>query len=122
GVQILGEICTCPSGCSRKGGSRSGVKRVEEECRRLHSSTTRDITEENGMTTREEHLAWCKQRALEYVEHGDLQGALTSMGSDLTKVSGGQIHDPTSLSFLIAEAVMFRQTPDAVRNWINGFN
>lgn len=41
------------------------------------------------MTTRDEHLAWCKQRALEYVAHGDLPGAWTSFASDMGK------HDET---------------------------
>jgi hypothetical protein len=34
---------------------------------------------------RAEHLAWCKQRALEYVDAGMLQMAITSMLSDLSK-------------------------------------
>jgi hypothetical protein len=33
--------------------------------------------------TRDEHLAWCKQRALEYVDAGDLANAVASMTSDL---------------------------------------
>jgi hypothetical protein len=37
------------------------------------------------MTTRAEHLAWCKQRALEYVDAGKLPLAVTSLSSDLTK-------------------------------------
>ena len=40
---------------------------------------------ENAYGTREEHLAWCKDRALAYVEAGDLAGALASMSSDLRK-------------------------------------
>jgi hypothetical protein len=35
--------------------------------------------------TRADHLAWCKQRALEYVERGDLNNAFKSMMSDLRK-------------------------------------
>lgn len=35
--------------------------------------------------TREEHLAWCKKRAMEYVETGHLQDAVVSMLSDLNK-------------------------------------
>jgi len=35
--------------------------------------------------TREGHLAWCKTRALEFVDVGDLQGALDSITSDLNK-------------------------------------
>ena len=35
--------------------------------------------------TREEHMAWCKQRAHEYLKTGDLQNAVASMISDLSK-------------------------------------
>lgn len=42
--------------------------------------------------TREEHLAWCKRRALEYVERGELQQAFTSMASDLSKHEGTKDH------------------------------
>ena len=35
--------------------------------------------------TRDEHLEWCKKRALEYLDEGDLQNAFASMGSDLSK-------------------------------------
>ncbi len=37
------------------------------------------------METRHEHLEWCKQRALEYVDAGDLAGALGSFNSDMAK-------------------------------------
>ena len=33
--------------------------------------------------TRDEHLAWCKRRALEYVGAGDLTQAVASMASNL---------------------------------------
>lgn len=35
--------------------------------------------------TRQEHLDWCKQRAFEYIEAGDLNGAFSSFASDVTK-------------------------------------
>jgi len=35
------------------------------------------------MKTREKHLAWCKQRALEFVDRGELQEAVNSMEKDL---------------------------------------
>jgi len=35
--------------------------------------------------TRAEHLAWCKERALAYVEQGDLNNAFASLISDLRK-------------------------------------
>ena len=37
------------------------------------------------MTTRAEHLQFCKDRAMEYVKKGDLLNAVTSMMSDLEK-------------------------------------
>ena len=37
------------------------------------------------MRTRDEHLDWCKQRARECCERGDMLGALHSMGRDLKK-------------------------------------
>jgi hypothetical protein len=33
--------------------------------------------------TREEHLQWCKDRAMEYVEREDYSSAIASMGTDL---------------------------------------
>ena len=35
--------------------------------------------------TRKEHLDWCKQRAMEYCNEGDLTNALASFMSDLGK-------------------------------------
>ncbi len=34
---------------------------------------------------RAEHLQWCKDRAIEYVNAGELQQAFTSMTSDVSK-------------------------------------
>jgi hypothetical protein len=36
-----------------------------------------------GALTRDEHLAWCKRRALECVDAGDLSRAVAGMASDL---------------------------------------
>jgi hypothetical protein len=35
--------------------------------------------------TNDEHLAWCKKRALEYLDRGDVTNAIASMLSDLSK-------------------------------------
>lgn len=35
--------------------------------------------------TRAEHLAWCKSRALEYIDKGQINEGLTSMMSDMAK-------------------------------------
>ena len=74
---------------------------------------------EECAVTCDEHLAWCKQRALEYVDAGDLTNAVASMGCDMNK------HPETAspmLTYLIAAGLLLIENgPDAVREWINGF-
>lgn len=68
---------------------------------------------------RAEHLAWCKQRAHEYVALGDLGGAMASMISDLGK------HEETARSVDIAPLFMAEvMTGDSrrVASFIDGFN
>jgi hypothetical protein len=74
--------------------------------------------------TRNEHLAWAKQRALEYVDRRELANAIASMISDLGK------HPETANSVTIGAAIApFDCTNPGdsrhvyrVRNWIEGFN
>lgn len=68
--------------------------------------------------TRAEHLAWCKQRALEYADRGDITNAIASMLSDLRK------HPETerSADLLIAMTAFTVRTPEEARHWIEGFN
>jgi hypothetical protein len=73
------------------------------------------------MITREEHLARCKQGAIARLEAGDPKGAVASMISDLRK-SGEPLYDAALLRALMTDALLFRNTPDQVRNWIDGFN
>lgn len=77
------------------------------------------------MKTRAEHLLWCKDRALEYVEHGDLNAALASFTSDMNK------HEDTSTALRNDVGVTLIQlgviaatsgNKQEMRNWINGFN
>jgi hypothetical protein len=67
---------------------------------------------------RQEHLEWCKQRALEYVERGELTNAVASMCSDLGK------HKETKCEPFLAFAGMaeVERGRDAVKHWIEGFN
>jgi hypothetical protein len=70
------------------------------------------------MKTREEHLAWCKERALEYWREGDLMNAVTSMGSDLDK------HPETKCNPGLAVLGMMYikdNDYDGVKRWIEGF-
>jgi len=71
--------------------------------------------------TRAEHLAWCKQRALEYVDANDLTQALASMGSDLNK------HDETRNHAGMEIGLMLKlnghlNTAHEMRRFIEGFN
>jgi hypothetical protein len=68
--------------------------------------------------TREEHLAWCKKRALEYLPGNPIE-AMTSMMSDLTK------HPELKHHLGLEIAPMFygaHNDPAAVQRWIEGFN
>jgi hypothetical protein len=71
--------------------------------------------------TRKEHLAWCKQRALEYLDRGDLTNALASMISDMRKhpENIGAVHGILPMVGMLAV-----QEHDSVklRYWIEGFN
>lgn len=70
---------------------------------------------------REEHLAWAKARALEYLEAGDAGGAVASMLSDLQKHEWWR-RSP-SMPALAADGMLFalKDGPDAIRRWIEGF-
>jgi hypothetical protein len=71
--------------------------------------------------TRAEHLAWCKQRALEYVATGDLTAAMASMGSDLGKHPETANHPGIKLGLLLAMGG-FMSNQVQVQKWIEGFN
>lgn len=71
---------------------------------------------------RAEHMQWAKDRAMEYVDRRDLQGALASMTSDLRK------HEETggpAVEMLLAtigiSAVLNNDTAE-MRRFIEGFN
>lgn len=70
---------------------------------------------------RDLHLAWCKLRALEYVDRGDLGQAIDSMGSDLMKhphwKNGKLVGDMVLLAHLFEKP----KGPAAIRRWIEGF-
>lgn len=72
-------------------------------------------------TTRAEHLAWCKQRALEYVQAGDLQQAFASMASDLGKHSETAGHIGIQLGMMQMMSGLLN-TQDEMREFIEGFN
>ena len=70
---------------------------------------------------RAEHLAWCKQRALEYADAGDLQNAYASMASDLNKHPDTTGHPAIQLGMVLLMSGNLKTTGD-MRRFIEGFN
>lgn len=71
--------------------------------------------------TRDEHLAWCKKRALEYAILGDYNQALISMMSDLSKHPETKDHSGCKLTAMLMIGG-FLKTYKEVADHINGFN
>mgnify|MGYP001617571325 FL=1 len=71
--------------------------------------------------TRAEHLVWCKQRALQYVDIGDVEQAFASMGSDLSKHPETANHSAIALGMMMLMGGHLN-TPDKMRTFIEGFN
>jgi hypothetical protein len=71
--------------------------------------------------TRGEHLVWCKTRALEYLDAGDVPNAVTSMMSDLDKHPETKLQPGSILVMLGMQAIMNNDAA-AARRFIMGFN
>jgi len=71
--------------------------------------------------TRHEHLRWCKERALEYVDCGDVDHAFASMASDLSKHPETQGHSAIKLGMMLIMNGNLN-TVDEMRKFIDGFN
>ena len=73
--------------------------------------------------TRDEHLRWAKDRALEYVNSGDLKNAFASFGSDLSKHPDLQdsvvVFRELGMSLFISGHL---STAKQMTDWIEGFN
>lgn len=70
--------------------------------------------------TRAEHLAWAKQRALEYVDAGELANAVASMMSDLRKHDELADHRGILLGNMYLMGGLM--SLEECRKWIEGFN
>jgi hypothetical protein len=79
------------------------------------------MTDSTPAVTRQEHLARCKQRALEYVARGDYPGAVTSMLSDLGKHPETE-RSSTGICAQIGMMELVRPTRDSITRYIEGFN
>lgn len=71
--------------------------------------------------TRDEHLQWCKDRANEYVNQGDLTNAYGSMVSDLSKHPETTGHAAIELGMMMLMAGHLN-SKDEMRKFIDGFN
>ena len=75
------------------------------------------------MTTRAEHMAWCKERALEYADKGDAGLAMSSLVQDLgaNPETAGSVQVVTGLMMPLALLGEFEK-PGELRKFIEGFN
>lgn len=71
------------------------------------------------MMKREEHLAQCKKRALDYLNRGDLNNAVASMGSDLNKHP--ETKQVAPMLILLGMKYVMDNDWDGARRWIEGF-
>ena len=71
--------------------------------------------------TREEHLEYCKKRALEYLDVGDIAQAGASFGSDMSKHPETRDHSALPLMFKMQFSGLLN-TVEEMRKFINGFN
>lgn len=67
--------------------------------------------------SRSEHLMWCKERAFEYLDKGDLHYAVASMTSDLLKHPEVNF-EPSRIGRGMLE---ISSGSEAVRRWIEAF-
>jgi len=72
-------------------------------------------------TTKEDHLNWCKQRALEYVNTGDLENAWVSMVSDLKKYDETRDHVAINLGNMMLVGGHLN-SKEEMKKFIEGFN
>jgi hypothetical protein len=71
--------------------------------------------------TRTEHMQWAKDRALKYVEAGNLIEAYSSIASDLQKHPDTANHSGIQIGMIQMITGMLG-TPDKMRAFIMGFN
>lgn len=80
------------------------------------------MTRECEDMTHAEHLAWAKERALEYVDRGDLYEALASIASDLRKHPSTDTLTTAMLVTSIGARAALDGDDAEMRRFIEGFN
>ena len=69
---------------------------------------------------RSEHLQWCKDRALAYVDLGEYQSAMSSMIDDLGKHK--ETENSVKIGFMLGMIAVQSNSEIEMRRFINGFN
>ena len=69
--------------------------------------------------TRDEHLAWCKERALAFADNGDVALTIASLASDLSKHDDTAGHNAPELMTRLAMGGHFRR-PGELREFVEG--
>ena len=77
--------------------------------------------QELNIMDRNTHLEWCKQRANEYVEQGDMQQAFASFQSDMTKHPETANHMALEMGTMLLISGNLSSQRQMI-DWINGFN
>ena len=72
------------------------------------------------MQTRHEYLNWCKQRALQYVNRGDVVNAWASMASDLQNHPETANHAGIGLGMQMMMGGLLDE-PEEMRKFVEGF-
>lgn len=73
------------------------------------------------MVNREEHLQWCKNRALEYLNTNDTKNAFASFQSDMSKHPETSHHLGLEMGTMLLLGGHLSSTQQ-VEDWIKGFN
>jgi len=71
--------------------------------------------------TRNEHLQWCKDRAMEYVSIEDTKQAFASFSSDMSKHPETAQHSALQLGAMLFFGGHLNTVAE-MRKWIEGFN
>lgn len=70
---------------------------------------------------RSEHLQWCKDRAMEYINRGDVQQGITSFMSDMDKHNETANHSALQLMAMMMFSGQLSSASEAGK-FIQGFN
>jgi hypothetical protein len=75
-----------------------------------------------AVTTRQQYISWCKDRAHAILAAGDARGAVASMLDDIAQWKGDRLYDAGELEMRRAEAIFFTSSPEEIRDWIEHFS